>query len=240
MFYIYILKVIDMLSITHFYRIYSYIIKIIICVPIIILFQSYGYNITASEKSFAYHPEFSFSGPFMEKVRWKGAIEPTLTSNEQQPDMVCFIGGFSYKINEKLSIVPQIQYTINISNFTHDETRSFLDIIYKHNVEGFYLDFRNRVEYRMKENSRDLWRNRFRIKIGFLKKNNIKPFIYDEVYYETRKNKKINANDMGLGLALPIDDKLKLIFDLRLHHSRVLNNWTEGALNFYTVFIFSF
>ena len=92
----------------------------------------------------------------------------------------------------------------------------------------------------MKEDKDEYWRYRARAKVKFPKVGRVTPFLYEEAFYEFGDKDELNGNEAGLGVAIPLGDRLGLDVDLRCCHSRSDGPWGTGDIHLLTVFKYDF
>ena len=92
----------------------------------------------------------------------------------------------------------------------------------------------------MKEGKDDYWRYRARVKLKFPETMGLKPFLYEEAFYEFGDKDDWNGNEAGCGFGIPLRDGLELVLDFRICHSLQDDSWGEGTLNVLSSFQVTF
>ena len=197
-------------------------------------------NSAFAESDFVYRPEFALSGPFVDDVRWTLSFESRMTSDIQQANEISFVGGLCWKPVGYLAVIPQFKYVTKGSDALSNELRPRLSLELTKKIGSYKIAFRNRGEYRMKEDQDEYWRYRGRVKIKLPKLGIVTPFLSEEMYYEFGDNDEFNANEMGVGGSLPLGEKLSLDLNFRVYHSKSEGKWGTGELHFLTVLKYSF
>lgn len=189
---------------------------------------------------FVYKPEFCLSGPITDEVRWTASIEPKLISDAQQAGEISLVGGLCWKPITHVKVVPQFKYAAKGADANSTELCPRIALELDGNAGPFNIALRNRFEYRMKENADDYWRYRVRVKVKFPKIGSVTPFLSEEVFYEFGDKDKLNGNEVGVGVCIPLADRLNLDTELRCCHSKSDDRWRTGDVQLLTAFKYDF
>jgi hypothetical protein len=193
-----------------------------------------------ADGDFVYRPELALSGPVWDTLRWTASLEPQIASNVQQSAEIALIGGFCWRPVSYLAVGPQLMYVTKGSNPDSTELRPRLDLEICGPGVLRKIAFRNRFEYRMKEDKDEYWRYRARVKAKLPECGQFTPFLYDEVFYEFGDKNELNGNEGGVGVAIALADRVKLTVDFRLCYSRSEDSWGTGNRQLLTTFEYSF
>ncbi len=194
----------------------------------------------ASDSEVTYRPELALSGPVAEGLRWTWGVEPYITSDVQRAGETSLIAGLSWRATDHLTVAPSFKYVSKGADADSNESRPRIAAEVAGKAGPFKVALRNRFEYRMKEGRDDYWRYRARVKITFPKIGNVKPFIYEEVFHEFGDADELNGNEAGLGVGIPLADRLSMTVDVRLCHSKSGGEWGTGDVELLTVIKYSF
>ena len=193
-----------------------------------------------ADDDFAYRPEFALSGPISDDVRWTASLEPQITSDAQQAGEISLVGGLCWRPTSYLSVIPQFKYVTKGADADSNESRPRLAVELARTAGSFKLAVRNRIEYRMKEDKDEYWRYRARVKVKCPKVGTVTPFLYEEAFYEFGDKDELNGNEAGIGVGLPLGDRISLEADLRFLHSRSEGEWVTRDMHLLTVLKYSF
>ena len=187
-----------------------------------------------------YRPEFGMNGPlFVDGVKWAAGFETVIKNDVQEASCIALIGGVEWTPVSFLSLTPEYYRDSKGGTPDSNEDRIRLNAEFKYNVGPIKLAFRNRFEYRMKENSDDFWRYRPRLKVSFPKILTVTPFIYEEPFYDFLA-KDWNGNEAGIGGSVPLAKDFKVDVDLRTVNARKDGRWGDTDLHLLTTFKYSF
>jgi len=197
-------------------------------------------NPAVAENDFVYRPELAISGPIADDIRWTASLEPQITSDAQQAGEISLVGGVCWRPTGYLTVAPQFKYITKGPDADSNEARPRLAVEMATTIGACKIALRNRFEYRMKEDQDEYWRYRARVKLKFPKVGTITPFLYEEVFYEFGDKNELNGNEAGIGVGLPLGDRLCLDVDLRCCHSGSEGKWETGDVHLLTVLKYSF
>lgn len=191
---------------------------------------------------FVYQPKVAMTGPIADRVQWIASAEPRFSRDDRQDGKIALVGGFRWKPTDYLTVSPQFKYVTKAkgTDADSDEYRPRLDVDLAGTAWPFKLAVRNRFEYRMKEGKDKYWRYRARLKVKFPKVGTVTPFVYEEVFYEFGDKNTFDRNEAGIGVDLPLGDRVSLETDLRLCHSRSHGKWGTGDIHLLSVLQYSF
>jgi len=195
-----------------------------------------------ANKDFVYRPKVAMTGPIADRVRWTASVEPRFSRDDRQDGKISLVGGFCWKPTHHLTVSPQFKYLTKFkeTGADSDEYRPRLGVELAGTMGPFKLAVRNRFEYRMKEGKDKYWRYRARVKVKFPKVGTVTPFLYEEVFYEFGNKNTFDRNEAGIGVGLPLGDRVSLEADLRLRHSESHGKWGTGDIHFLTALKYSF
>ena len=184
---------------------------------------------------FVYRPETAFSGSFCSKISWGASVEPEISNHAQQISCISIVGGISWSPTSYLSLTPQLLYAAKGTDANSNEIRPRLSVELNKKISAIKFAWRNRFEYRMKEDKDEYWRYRSRIKVKLPKYNNLSPYFYNEIYYELGDVDEYSHNAAGIGVGIPLKGNVSLKVDFQLNHSRGVDKWEKGDLHLITV-----
>jgi hypothetical protein len=193
----------------------------------------------SGETDFVYKPEFALCGSCAEKGAWSLSLEPELTADAQQAGEVALVGEWGWLPADFLEFGPGLKYVAKGEDPHSNEVRPSLDIKFKLPAGECKLEIRNRIEYRIREGKNESWRYRGRIKVKLPRIGQARPFLYDEQFYDFSDNAGLNERRPGVGVAIPLGERLGLELDLRCVFTRDAGPWEAEAVQFLTVFEYS-
>ena len=193
-----------------------------------------------AEGDSVYRPELHLSAQLTEILKWTASVEPKISDDVQNASEIALVTGLCWKPASYLAISPEFKYISKGGTADSNESRPRLSLELSGPVGECKVALRNRFEYRMKESQDEYWRYRSRLKVSFPKIRTATPFIYEEIFYEFGDMDEYDANEAGLGLSIPLADKLTLEMDLRSCHTKSDGDWQEGDIHFLMKFKYSF
>ncbi len=173
-------------------------------------------------------PQIEIKGKATDNLTWKLVSECRVTGADAELYQGWLEARLDWKAMPWLILSPYYRITRNLKgNIWQSEYRPILAATLSQGLRGVQVDIRNRIEYRIFENTNaSRYRARITTKLPQFSSLNLRPYLGDEIFYDMELE-RLNKNWVIMGLHYTAKSRFKLEFNYMFQNSLKNEEWLK-------------